>query len=163
MFPPMWSKYKYKQYWLVLHALVCISVFAAWMVFQSEYKCNYSPACPAAVQPWSSQGSGARVTRAQGQAFIAGVGWHLFLPDFARNMTRTIKYTGCPISKFPLCFLSFSRVLEHIQRNFWHLFNSPGNLLHDSHKNFENWFRNSWDNWGQSWHLWHQNYFFDSV
>ena len=28
MFPPMWSKYKYKQYWLVLHALVCISVFA---------------------------------------------------------------------------------------------------------------------------------------
>ena len=73
------------------------------------------------------------------------------------------KTTGCPISKFPLCFLWFSRVLEHIQRNFWHLFNSPGNLLHDSHKNFENWFRNSWDNWGQSWHLWHQNYFFDSV
>ena len=33
-------------------------------------------------------------------------------------------------------FLSFSRVLEHVQSNFWPLFNSPGNLLHDSHKNF---------------------------
>ena len=27
-----------------------------------------------------------------------------------------------------------------------------GNLLHDRHKNFENWFRNSWDNWWQSCH-----------
>ena len=35
-------------------------------------------------------------------------------------------------------FLSFSRVLEHTQRNFWPFFNSPGNLLHDRHKNFEN-------------------------
>ena len=49
-------------------------------------------------------------------------------------------------------FLSFSRVLEPVQRNFWPLFNSPWNLLHNSHKNFENWFRNSLDNWHQSWH-----------
>ena len=62
------------------------------------------------------------------------------------------RYTGCPTILAPLCFLTFSRVLEHIQRNFWPFFNSPGNLLYDSHKNFENWFRNSWDNWGQSWH-----------
>ena len=40
------------------------------------------------------------------------------------------------------------------------LFNSPGNLLHDSHKNFENWFRNSWDNWGKSWHPSFRNWHF---
>ena len=50
-------------------------------------------------------------------------------------------------------FLLISQVLEHIQRNFWPLFNSPGNLLHYSHLNFEIWFWISLDNWGQSWHL----------
>ena len=55
--------------------------------------------------------------------------------------------TGCPTILFPLCFLSFSRVLEHIQRNYWPFFSSPWNLLHNSHMNFENWFRNSLDNW----------------
>ena len=39
-------------------------------------------------------------------------------------------------------------------------FNRPGNLLHNSHKNFENWFWNSWDNWGQSWHLSLENWHF---
>ena len=68
--------------------------------------------------------------------------------------------TGCPTILFPLCFLSFARVLEHIQRNFWPLFNSPRNLLHFSHKNFENCFRNSWDNWGQSWLLSFRNWHF---
>ena len=29
---------------------------------------------------------------------------------------------------------------------------NSGNLLHDRHKNFENWFRNGLDNWGQSCH-----------
>ena len=52
----------------------------------------------------------------------------------------------------PTFYLSFSRVLEPVQRNFWPLFNSPWNLLHNSHMNFENWFRNSLDNWHQSWH-----------
>ena len=52
----------------------------------------------------------------------------------------------------PTLFLSFSLVLEPVQKNFWPLINSPGNLLHNSHKNFENWFRNSWHNWHQSWH-----------
>ena len=61
--------------------------------------------------------------------------------------------TGCPILLGPLCFFVISRVLEHLQRNFLPFFNSPGNLLHYSHKNFENWFRNSWDNLGQSCHL----------
>ena len=28
---------------------------------------------------------------------------------------------------------------------------NSGNLLQDRHKNFENRFRNSWDNWGQNW------------
>ena len=51
----------------------------------------------------------------------------------------------------PTLFFVISRVLEHLQRNFLPFFNSPGNLLHYSHKNFENWFRNSWDNWDQSW------------
>ena len=63
------------------------------------------------------------------------------------------KCTGCPTILAPLCFLLLSRVMEHVQRNFWPFFNSPGNLLYDSHKNFENWFRNSLDNWGQSCHL----------
>ena len=62
-------------------------------------------------------------------------------------------YAFVLLRTWPTLFLSFSWFLEHIQRNLWPLFNSPGNLLHDSHKNFENWFRNSWDNWGQSWHL----------
>ena len=35
--------------------------------------------------------------------------------------------------------------LEHVQRNFWPFFNSPGN--------FENWFTNCRDIWSQSWHL----------
>ena len=61
--------------------------------------------------------------------------------------------TGCPTILAPLCFLLLYRVIEHVQRNFWPFFNSPGNLLYDSHKNFENWFRNSLDNWGQSCHL----------
>ena len=53
-----------------------------------------------------------------------------------------------------LFFLSYSGVLEHVQRNFWPFFNPcPGYLLHDSHKNFENWFRNSLNNWCQSCHL----------
>ena len=30
---------------------------------------------------------------------------------------------------------------------------NSGNLLHHRHKNFENWFRNSLDTWGQSQHL----------
>ena len=40
---------------------------------------------------------------------------------------------------------------------------NSGNLLHDSHKNFENQFRNSWDIWSQSFHLQHRNYFYASV
>ena len=43
----------------------------------------------------------------------------------------------------PTLFFVISRVLEHLQRNFLPFFNSPGNLLHYSHKNFENCFRNS--------------------
>ena len=38
----------------------------------------------------------------------------------------------------PTLFFLISRVLEHLQRNFLPFFNSPGNLLHFSHKNFEN-------------------------
>ena len=66
----------------------------------------------------------------------------------------------CPTILAPLCFLTFSWVLEHIQRNFWPFFNSPGYLLYDSHKNFENWFRNSLDIWGQSWHPSSRNWHF---
>ena len=62
----------------------------------------------------------------------------------------------------PTLFLSFSWVLEHVQRNFWPLFNRP-NLLHDSHKKFENWFRNSWDNWCQSWHPSFRNWQFPTT
>ena len=59
----------------------------------------------------------------------------------------------------PTLFLSLSWVLEHVQRNFWPLFSNPGNLLHDSHKKFENWFRYSLD-WGQSWHPSFRNWHF---
>ena len=37
---------------------------------------------------------------------------------------------------------------------------NSGNLLHDIHKNFENWFRNSWDNWGLSWQPSFRNWHF---
>ena len=57
-------------------------------------------------------------------------------------------------------FLLFSQLLEHIQRNFWPLFNIPGNLLHYSHLNFEIWFWISLDNWGQSWHPSFRNWHF---
>ena len=60
----------------------------------------------------------------------------------------------------PTLFFVISRVLEHLQRDFLPFFNSPGNLLHYSHKNFENWFRNSWDNWGQSWQPSFRNWHF---
>ena len=33
-------------------------------------------------------------------------------------------------------------------------------MLPNRHQNFKNWFRNSWDNWRQSCHPQHQNYFF---
>ena len=37
---------------------------------------------------------------------------------------------------------------------------NSGNLLQDRHKNFENWFRDSWDNWGQSWQPSFRNWHF---
>ena len=45
----------------------------------------------------------------------------------------------------------------------WVVLKNSRNLLHGRHKNFENWFRNSWDTWGQSFHLQHRNYFPASV
>ena len=68
-----------------------------------------------------------------------------------RNHNWNIFYRVSHKSVYTL-FLLFSQLLEHIQRNFWPLFNSPGNLLHYSHLNFKIWFWISLDNWGQSWH-----------
>ena len=65
--------------------------------------------------------------------------------------------TGCPISKFPLCFCHFLGFWSTYRETF---FNSPGNFLHDSFKNFENWFRISLDIWGQSWHPSFRNWHF---
>ena len=59
-----------------------------------------------------------------------------------------VKTTGClkTLFFFVIFLCSGARTEELLT-----FFNSPGNLLHYCHKNFENCFRNSWDNWGQSW------------
>ena len=80
--------------------------------------------------------------------------------QFEMGSVKGAMLPGVPQYWIHFVFLSFSRVLEHVQRNFWPLINSPGNLLHNSHKNFENWFRNSWHNWHQSWHLSFRNWHF---
>ena len=60
------------------------------------------------------------------------------------------KSTECQAKLFTLGYLLFCRLLlMQIAKSGTFLKNS-GNLLHDRHKNFENRFRNSWDNWGQS-------------
>ena len=50
---------------------------------------------------------------------------------FVGNAIKLIQ--GVPQYVANFVFVIF-RVLEHIQRNFWPLFYSPGNLLHDSHR-----------------------------
>ena len=59
-------------------------------------------------------------------------------------------FTGCPVKLFPLCNLLFCRLLLIQIAKVWTFLKNSENLLHDRHKNFENRFRNSWDNWGQS-------------
>ena len=61
--------------------------------------------------------------------------------------------TGCPVKLFPLGYLLFCRLLLMQIAKVEPFLKNSGNLLHDRHKNFENRFRNSWDNWGQSCHL----------
>ena len=78
--------------------------------------------------------------------------WH-------RNSSTSI----CPAKLFPLGYLLFCRLLLMQIAKVGSFMKNSGNLLQDRHKNFENWFRNSWDNWGQSWHLQHRNYFLDAV
>ena len=61
--------------------------------------------------------------------------------------------TGCPTILDPLCFLLFCQLLLYKNKEVGWVLKNSGNLLHDRHRNFENRFRNSWDNWGQSWQL----------
>ena len=56
-------------------------------------------------------------------------------------------------------FLLFWRLLLILIAKVEAVLKNSGNLLHDMHKNFENRFRNSWDNWGQSCHLSHRFFF----
>ena len=79
-----------------------------------------------------------------------------------RRLNEKYEYnisTGCPIILSPLCFLLFCRLLLYRNTKFWWVLKNSGNLLSDRHQNFKNWFRNSWDNWRQRWHLsfrsWH--------
>ena len=58
---------------------------------------------------------------------------------------------GCPTILDPLCFLLFCQLLLYQNTKVGWVLKNAGNLLHDRHQNFENRFRNSWDNWGQSW------------
>ena len=67
--------------------------------------------------------------------------------------------TGCPKSQTSFSFLPFSQTKFIQNANVGGVLKNSGNLLHDKHKNFENRFRNSWDNWGQSCLL-SQRYFF---
>ena len=60
-------------------------------------------------------------------------------------------FTGCPAKLFTLGYLLFCGLLLMQIAKVGTFLKNPGNLLHDRHKNFENRFRNSWDNCGQSW------------
>ena len=60
--------------------------------------------------------------------------------------------TGCPAKLFPLGYLLLCRILLMQIAKVWRFLKNSGNLLHDRHKNFENRFRNNWDNLGQSCH-----------
>ena len=59
-----------------------------------------------------------------------------------------------------LFYLLFCRLLLMQIAKVGSFMKNSGNLLQDRHKNFENWFRNSWDNWGQSWHPSFRNWHF---
>ena len=45
--------------------------------------------------------------------------------------------------------ITFFKIIQ-IQ-NVWEVSENSGNLQQDEHKNFQNWWRNAWDNWTQSW------------
>ena len=68
--------------------------------------------------------------------------------------------TGCPVKLFPLGYLLFCWLLLMQIAKVGMFSENSGNLLQDRHTNFENWFRNSWDNWGQSWQLLSRNWHF---
>ena len=68
--------------------------------------------------------------------------------------------TGCPVKLFPLYYLLFCRLLLIQNAKVGTFLKNSENLLHDGQKNFENRFRNSWDNWGQSWQPSFRNWHF---
>ena len=59
----------------------------------------------------------------------------------------------------PLCFWLFSWPKLIRMLMFGGVSESSGSPLDDGHKNFENWCRNGWENWGWSWHFWYRNQF----
>ena len=62
--------------------------------------------------------------------------------DTQKAKSRDIEATGCPISPSTLCFWHFSWTKLILNVKVGDVFKNPGNLLHDSHKNFENPCRN---------------------
>ena len=68
--------------------------------------------------------------------------------------------TGCPVKLFPFGYLLFCRLLLMQNATVGMFLKNSGNLLQDRHKNFENQFRSSWDNWGQSWQPSFRNWHF---
>ena len=90
----------------------------------------------------------------QALASISSNSSHLRILSIWVNLLDEIWwYTGCPAKLFTLGYLLFCRLLVMQNAKVGTFFKNLGNLLHDRHKNFENGFRNIWDNWAQSWHL----------
>ena len=86
---------------------------------------------------------------------------HFASPKIQIEIIRVLKWqTGCPTILGPLCFLLFCQLLLYQNTKVGWVLQYSGNLLHDRHKNFENWFRISWDIWGQRWHPLFRNWHF---
>ena len=62
---------------------------------------------------WVCEGAGCGVA-----GLGRGVGVPVAAADPGDERGHLQIYTGCPTILAPLCFLTFSRALEHIQRNF---------------------------------------------
>ena len=89
---------------------------------------------------------------------------HWRLPYFTFKSSRYL-HNICRVSHKSVLtlFLPFSRTKFIQNAKVGGVLKNSRNLLHDRHKNFENQFRNSWDNWGQSWQPSFRNLHFAST
>ena len=109
--------------------------------------------------PGRDTGDTARRDRGRG-GFVARCGlWIVLFIDWT-ILNNIHTNTGCPVKLFLLGYLLFCRLLLMQIAKVGMFLKNSRNLLQDRHKNFENWFRNSWDNWGQSWQPSFRNWHF---